>query len=107
MQVREISWTKNVVIFQKSKDELEREFYIGMTKKFGWTKNVLIHQIESKSYEAFLINQTNFDKTMVEKYKHQAVLAVKDEYSFDFLELSEQHNEHELEMLLGEGRNDK
>ncbi len=41
--VREISWTKNVVIFQKSKDELEREFYIGMTKKFGWTKNVLIH----------------------------------------------------------------
>lgn len=98
--VREISWTKNVVIFQKSKDELEREFYIGMTKKFGWTKNVLIHQIESKSYEAFLINQTNFDKTMVEKYKHQAVLAVKDEYSFDFLELSEQHSEHELEIGL-------
>ena len=41
--VREISWTKNVVIFMQCKDTLEREFYIRMTKKFGWTKNVLIH----------------------------------------------------------------
>ena len=98
--VREISWTKNVVIFQKSKDELEREFYLAMTKKFGWTKNVLIHQIEIKAYESFLMNQTNFDKTMVDKYKNQAVLAVKDEYNFDFLELSELHSEHELEMGL-------
>jgi len=98
--VREISWTKNVIIFQKTKDKLEREFYLGMTKKFGWTKNILINQIESKSYENFLINQTNFDKTMIEKYKDQAVLAVKDEYNFDFLELSKQHSEHELEIGL-------
>lgn len=39
--VREISWTKNVIIMEKCKDDLEREFYIKMTKKFGWTKNVL------------------------------------------------------------------
>jgi len=98
--VGEISWTKNVVIFQKCKDNLQREFYIGMTKKFGWTKNILIHQIESKSYENFLINQTNFDKTVAEKYKDQAVLAVKDEYNFDFLELGTQHSEYELEIGL-------
>jgi len=98
--VREISWTKNLIIFQKTKNELEREFYIGMTKKFGWTKNILINQIESKSYDNFLVNQTNFDKTIVEKYKHQAILAVKDEYNFDFLELGEQYNEHELEIGL-------
>jgi predicted nuclease of restriction endonuclease-like (RecB) superfamily len=98
--VGEISWTKNVVIFQKSKDDLEREFYIQMTKKFGWTKDVLINQIDNKSYEKFLINQTNFDKTIVEKYKHQAVLAVKDEYNFSFLALEEEYNEHELEIGL-------
>lgn len=45
--VREISWTKNIVIFEKCKDDLEREFYIKTTKKFGWSKNVLIHQIEN------------------------------------------------------------
>ena len=32
--VGEISWTKNVVIFQKSKDNLEREFYIKKTSIF-------------------------------------------------------------------------
>ena len=95
--VREVSWTKNVVIFQKCKDEKETDFYLKMTKKFGWTKNILIHQIESKAYENFLINQTNFDKTVDKKYQHQAVLAVKDEYNFDFLALRDMHSERELE----------
>jgi hypothetical protein len=40
--VGEISWTKNLVIMSKCKDDLQREFYIRMTRKFGWTKNVLI-----------------------------------------------------------------
>ncbi len=39
--VREISWTKNILIFEKCKDDLEREFYIRMTRKFGWTKKVI------------------------------------------------------------------
>lgn len=100
--VREISWVKNIIIMEKCKDDLEREFYLKMTKKFGWTKNVLIHQIETKAYERFLLNQTNFDKTMPEKYQNQAKLAVKDEYTFDFLELGEEYNEKELETALME-----
>ena len=98
--VAEISWSHNMVIMEKCKDDLEREFYIQMTKKYGWTKNVLIHQIEGKSYEKYLLNQTNFDKAVPEKYKHQAKLAVKDEYNFDFLEITEDHNEKELELAL-------
>lgn len=98
--VAEISWSHNIVIMEKCKDDLEREFYIQMTKKYGWTKNVLIHQIEGKSYEKFLLNQTNFNKAVPDKYKHQAKLAVKDEYNFDFLELTEDHNEKELEFAL-------
>lgn len=98
--VREISWTKNLLIMMRCKDDLEKEFYIKMTKKYGWTKNVLIHQIDNKSYEKFLLNQTSFDKTLPDKYKHQAKLAVKDRYTFDFLELSEEHAEKELEIAL-------
>ncbi|MFH0948422.1 MAG: PDDEXK nuclease domain-containing protein [Elusimicrobiota bacterium] len=98
--VREIGWTHNIIIIMNCKDDLEREFYIKMTKKYGWTKNVLIHQIENKSYEKFLLNQTNFDKAVPEKYKHQAKLAVKDEYIFDFLELGEEHSEKQLEVEL-------
>jgi predicted nuclease of restriction endonuclease-like (RecB) superfamily len=45
----------------KCKDDLEREFYIRMTRKFGWSKNVLIHQIENQTYEKTLLSQTNFE----------------------------------------------
>lgn len=98
--MREISWVKNVIIIEKCKDDLEREFYLKMTKKFSWTKDVLIHHIENKSYEKYLLNQTNFDKAVPAKYKNQAKLAVKDEYTFDFLELGEEHSEKELEIAL-------
>ena len=97
---REIGWSHNVVIFQKCKDNLEKEFYIKMIIKFGWTYRVLDNHIDNKSYKKFLLNQTNFDNTIVEKYKHQAKLAVKDEYNFDFLELGEEYNERELEIGL-------
>lgn len=98
--VAEISWAKNLVILDKCKDNLEREFYIKAVKKFGWSKNVLIHQVENKSYQKYLLNQTNFDKTLPAEIKHQAKLAVKDEYTFDFLELGEEHSEHQLETAL-------
>lgn len=84
----------------KAKDDLEREFYFKMTKKYGWTKNILIHQVEGKAYERFLLNQTNFDKSLEEKYRHQGKLAVKDRYSFDFLEMSEDYGEREMELQL-------
>jgi predicted nuclease of restriction endonuclease-like (RecB) superfamily len=98
--VGEISWTKHITIMSKCKDDLEREFYTRMTKKYGWSKNVLIHQIEGKAYESFLLNQTNFNKALEDKYKHQAKLAVKDSYSFDFLEMSENYGEREMELQL-------
>jgi len=98
--VAEIGWTHNIIIMDRCKKEFEREFYIKMTKKYGWSKNVLIHQIENKSYEKYLLNQTNFDKTLPKRYKNQAKLAVKDEYIFGFLELGEKHSEKELEVEL-------
>jgi predicted nuclease of restriction endonuclease-like (RecB) superfamily len=98
--VAEIGWTHNIVIMEKCKKPKERQFYTEMTKKYGWTKAVLIHQIEGKSYEQYLLGQTNFDKALPEKYKNQAKLAVKDEYNLEFLELTEKHNEKELELAI-------
>jgi predicted nuclease of restriction endonuclease-like (RecB) superfamily len=95
--VADISWTKNVVIMQKCKDPLEREFYIKMTKRYGWTKDVLTNNIENRAFEKYLTNQTNFDETVPEKYRLQAKLAVKDDYNFDFIEMGIEHSEAELE----------
>jgi predicted nuclease of restriction endonuclease-like (RecB) superfamily len=98
--VAEISWAKNLVIMAQCKDDLEREFYLRATARFGWTKAVLTHQIDNKSYEKYLLNQTNFDKTLTPAIQAQAALAVKDHYTFDFLGLAEEHSERELEQAL-------
>lgn len=65
--VREISWSNNIVIMEKCKDDLQREFYIQMSKRYGWTKRVLINIIEAQTYEKYLLNQTNFDLTLSEE----------------------------------------
>ena len=43
--VREISWNNNIIIMEKCKDNLQREFYIRMTKRYGWTKRVLANSV--------------------------------------------------------------
>jgi len=98
--VAEIAWTHNLIIMERCKDDLQREFYIRMTRKFGWSKNVLIHQIENQTYEKTLLAQTNFDQNVPDDIRRQAKLAVKDEYTFDFLELGDEHRERELEQAI-------
>lgn len=56
--------------------------------------------MDNKSYEKYLLNQTNFDQTLTPEIQAQASLAVKDHYTFDFLDLSEEHSERELELAL-------
>jgi len=91
--VREISWSNNVIIMEKCKDDLQREFYIQMAKRYGWTKRILANFIEAQTYEKYLINQTNFDLTLPDERRTQAKLAVKDE-------LSPEYSKHELEIQL-------
>ncbi len=95
--IGEISWTKNLVIFGRCKDDLAWEFYLRATACYGWTASVLKHQLDNKTYERYLLNQTNFDATVPEDIKNQALLAVKDHYTFDFLGLANEHSEAELE----------
>lgn len=46
------------------------------------------------------MGQTNFDQALTPELRLQAKLAVKDEYTFDFLELGEEHGEREMEQAL-------
>ncbi|MBA3714122.1 MAG: hypothetical protein H0W76_16970 [Pyrinomonadaceae bacterium] len=81
--VGEIGWAHNILIFSKCKDDLEREFYLRMTRKYGWTKNVLALRIDNRDYEKTLLSQTNFDRAVPEELRNEAKLAVRDEYLFD------------------------
>ena len=98
--VRELGWTSNLIILNRCKDGHQREFYLRMTRKFCWSKNVLIHQIENQAYEKTLLSKTSFDETLPDTVRGQAKLAVKDEYTFEFLELGEHHDERQLQKAL-------
>ncbi len=90
--IGEISWAKNLLIMARCKDDLEREFYLRATARFGWTTKVLQHQLDNQSYRQYLSGQTNFDVAVPESVKAQAMLAVKDHYTFDFLGLADAHS---------------
>lgn len=96
----EISWSHNLTILEKCKDDLEREFYIRMTRNQGWSLTILRNQIEANAYRRFLTNQTNFDHTLPEEIRNKAKLTVKDEYAFGFLELGEDYAERQLEVAI-------
>lgn len=85
---------------EKSKDDLQREFYIQMAKRYDWTKRILTHFIEEQTYEMYLLNQINFYLTLSEERRVQAKLVVKDGYMFDFAEPSPEYFRHELKMQL-------
>lgn len=81
--MREIGWTHNTIILMNCKDDLEREFYIRMTKAHGWSKNVLIHQIENQTYRKTGLNQTNFAQTLPAESQARAMLAVKRDHAMN------------------------
>jgi predicted nuclease of restriction endonuclease-like (RecB) superfamily len=98
--VAQIGWSHNIMILEKCETAKERKFYIAMTKKFGWTKNVLATQIANNAFAHAAKAQSNFDKVLPAAKAAQAHLAIKDEYTFDFLELESEHSERELERAL-------
>lgn len=98
--VREIGWSHNITIIERCKSDEEREFYIRSCRRYGWTRNVLVHHIENQDFQRTLNSQTNFDATLPDTLKIQAKLAVKDEYTFAFLDLEDAHSERELEHAL-------
>lgn len=98
--VAEIPWTHNILILEKCKDEHERFYYITMTKKFQWSKSLLVNAIDNNNYQNTLLSQTNFSETLEVDIAEDADLILKDEYTFDFLNLSEPYSEAQLEQAI-------
>ena len=40
-----------------------------------------MHQIEGKAFENYLLGQSNYDQTLTENVKNQAMLALRDDYT--------------------------
>ena len=68
-----------------------------MARKNGWSRIVLLNHIENQTYEKTMLGQDNFDRTLPTELKAHHQLLVKDEYTFDFLELGNDYSERQLE----------
>lgn len=95
-----IPWGHHVVINQKVKDFDKAIFYVRKTIENSWSRAVLLHQIEGNLYERQAKTIHNFQSTLPEPQSDLAVQLLKDPYKFDFLQLTEKYNEHDLEKAL-------
>ncbi len=95
--VSQLPWGHSVVLIQKLNDPAVALFYVQKTIDNNWSRAVLTHQIESGLHlrEGQAIN--NFAATLPEPESDLARQLLRDPYNFDFLTLTERHNERELE----------
>lgn len=98
--VAQIPWAHNVRILDYVKSPTEREWYIRQTIANGWSRNILVHQIEGRLYKRQGKAVTNFPTTLPPPQSDLAQQIVKDPYNFDFLTLTAQAQEREVERAL-------
>jgi predicted nuclease of restriction endonuclease-like (RecB) superfamily len=96
----QIPWRHHVEIFTKCKSVHEALFYVHKTIKNGWSRAVLMNFIEADLYHAQGKIINNFDKLLPDIQSDLAKETLKDPYNFDFLTLSEDYKEKELEDAL-------
>jgi predicted nuclease of restriction endonuclease-like (RecB) superfamily len=98
----QIPWWHNVILMDKIKDNLEREWYIQKTIENGWSRNVLVHQIETKLYERQHLSEktANFATILTSPQNELATETLKDPYVFDFIAFRENINEKDIEKQL-------
>jgi len=92
-----LPWFHNCVLLDKVKDTVERTWYIQQAIQNGWSRNVLVLQIESGLYRRQGKAITNFQATLPAPQSDLAQQLIKDPYNFDFLTLTSEAQERDLE----------
>ena len=92
-----IPWGHNLQLLHKLKDPTQRLWYAVQTIEHGWSRAVLIHQIESDAYARQGQAITSFQTTLPQPQSDLAQQLIKDPYNFDFLGLTADVSERELE----------
>jgi|SaaInl4_135m_RNA_FD_contig_61_23889_length_2357_multi_2_in_0_out_0_3 predicted nuclease of restriction endonuclease-like (RecB) superfamily len=98
----QIPWGQNLLIISKASIPEEAIFYVQKTIENNWSRAVLTHQIELGLYGREGKALSNFDAHLPAPQSDLAKQTLKDPYCFDFLTLSQKHNEKELEAALTE-----
>jgi predicted nuclease of restriction endonuclease-like (RecB) superfamily len=92
-----LPWFHNCVLLEKVKVPSERVWYAEQAIQNGWSRNILVLQIESGLYRRQGRAQTNFQATLPPLQSDLAQQLLKDPYNFDFLTLTSEAQERDLE----------
>jgi predicted nuclease of restriction endonuclease-like (RecB) superfamily len=98
--VGQLPWGHNLVLLSRLKHEQERLAYARSAIKHGWSRNVLNIHIETRLLERTGNAVTNFDVSLPAPQSDLARESLKDPYRLDFLGLSKEAGEREIENAL-------
>ncbi len=98
--VAEIPWGHHTVLLERLKDPQERSWYASAALEHGWSRSVLLLQIETGLYRRKGKAVSNFRQTLPPPQSDLACAILKDPYVFDFLDLSSDAREREIERSL-------
>jgi predicted nuclease of restriction endonuclease-like (RecB) superfamily len=93
----QLPWFHNCTLLDKTKDREERLWYARAAIEHGWSRNDLVMQIEAGLYRRQGKAITNFTKALPAPQSDLAQQLLKDPYNFDFLALSKDADEREVE----------
>ncbi len=98
--VGQLPWGHNLVLLTQLKDPELRLAYAQNAIAHGWSRNVLNIHIETRRLERSGQAITNFEARLPQPQSDLARESLKDPYRFDFLGLSDEAHEREIEGAL-------
>lgn len=98
--VAQLPWGHNLVLLESLATEADRRWYAAKAIEHNWSRNVLAIQIESRLLARSGAAVTNFTASLPKPQSDLAHESLKDPYRFDFLGLTEEAQEREIENAL-------
>jgi predicted nuclease of restriction endonuclease-like (RecB) superfamily len=95
--VAKLTWAHNTILIEKMKDRAVREWYAQQAIEHGWSRDILALQIDSHVHERRGKALSNFNRVLPPPHSDLAQQITKDPYQFDFLSLSKDFHERDVE----------
>ena len=96
----QLPWYHQLALLDKLSSPDERRWYADQAIQHHWSRNVLVMQMETRLHERSGNAVTNFDERLPKPQSDLARESLKDPYRFDFLGLTDEAQEREIEHAL-------
>ena len=96
----QLPWFHLCTLIDKLTTREERDWYLAKAIEHNWSRNVPVMQIETRLLERQGKAVTNFEQRLPKPQSDLARESIKDPYRFDFLGLTDEAQEREIESAL-------